>query len=73
MTYASRYGPVLNYMDAIDALPYLRGHSGKDMAIGKYRTGDVLLFVNTMRQKAAFHGLVQRTHAKAVEAKMKRK
>jgi hypothetical protein len=73
LTYATKYGPVLNYMKAIDVRPYLIGHTGKELPIGKYRTGDVLLFVNTAAERDAFSGLVQREYAKIIEAKSKRK
>lgn len=68
-----KYGPIVDYMQALDARPYLIAHTGKELSLGKYRTGDVLLFSNTMAQREAFSGLVQREYAKIIEAKAKRK
>lgn len=73
MTYSMKYGPIVDYMQALDARPYLIAHTGRELPLGKYRTGDVLLFSNTMAQREAFGGLVQREYAKTIEAKAKRK
>jgi hypothetical protein len=73
MTYFDKYGPVLDYMAALDARPYLIAHTGDERPIGKYRTGDVLLFSSTLAQRSAFGDLVQREYAKIIEAKAKRK
>lgn len=56
-------------MDAIDVKPYLVGMTGKDIPIGKYAAGDVMLFSMVKQQQDVFSGRVQREYAKIIEAK----
>lgn len=55
-------------MNAIDVLPYLEGLTGERKAIGKYRTGTVLMLMNVSEQKDLFRSKFDREYALIVEA-----